>query len=72
MSRIVYRVDNNEVTFKVGPNAQHLNASEVAKRIVDIKEELQTQTGVEVTSAGIGDKVSQGVKPSTRISGRML
>nr|CAD7262760.1 unnamed protein product [Timema shepardi] len=66
------RVDNNEVTFKVGPNAQHLNASEVAKRIVDIKEELHTQTGVEVTSAGIGDKVSQGVKPSTRMSDRTI
>ncbi|XP_077301227.1 tyrosine phosphatase IA-2 isoform X2 [Arctopsyche grandis] len=50
------RVDRNEVTFKVEENSKALNASEVAKRIDDIKDELRRELNVEVTSAGVGDK----------------
>ncbi|XP_024081588.1 receptor-type tyrosine-protein phosphatase N2 [Cimex lectularius] len=52
------RVDRNEVTFRVNePNKFGLNASEVARRIDGIKDELRRETGVIVTSTGIGDKV---------------
>lgn len=50
-------MDRNEVTFRVGPNRQGLNASEVARRIDLIKEQLKKETGVEITAAGVGDKV---------------
>lgn len=46
------------LSFKVLPNnIRGLNASEVAKRIEEIKSELETLTGVEVISAGVGNKV---------------
>ncbi|PNF34880.1 Receptor-type tyrosine-protein phosphatase N2 [Cryptotermes secundus] len=50
------RVDRNEVTFKVEPNNLGLNASDVAKRIEAIKDELKKRAHVEVTAAGVGDK----------------
>ncbi|KRT85383.1 tyrosine phosphatase, partial [Oryctes borbonicus] len=51
------RVDRNEVTFKVHPNKHNLNASEVARRIVMIRDDLKKSTGVEITAVGVGDKV---------------
>ncbi|XP_059482506.1 receptor-type tyrosine-protein phosphatase-like N isoform X2 [Neocloeon triangulifer] len=51
------RVDVNEVTFKVEePNEQGLNASEVARRVDSLKQQLKDLIGVEVSSSGIGDK----------------
>jgi len=51
------RVDVNEVAFKVEePNEQGLNASEVATRILAMKDQLKGMVGVEVSRAGIGDK----------------
>ncbi|KDR20994.1 Receptor-type tyrosine-protein phosphatase N2 [Zootermopsis nevadensis] len=50
------RVDRNEVTFKVEPNSLGLNASDVAKKIEVIKDELKRRVHVEVTAAGVGDK----------------
>ncbi|KAI4461799.1 receptor-type tyrosine-protein phosphatase [Holotrichia oblita] len=51
------RVDRNEVTFRVHQNKYHLNASEIARRIVTIRDELKKSTGVEITAVGVGDKV---------------
>ncbi|XP_069677518.1 receptor-type tyrosine-protein phosphatase N2 isoform X2 [Periplaneta americana] len=50
------RVDRNEVTFKVEQNNLGLNASDVAKKIEAIKDDLKKRVHVEVTSAGVGDK----------------
>ncbi|XP_018319083.1 receptor-type tyrosine-protein phosphatase-like N [Agrilus planipennis] len=50
------RVDRNEVTFKVGPNSQHLNSTEVARKIEKIKEEFSNKTGMDIIGAGVGDK----------------
>ncbi|CAB3370211.1 Hypothetical predicted protein [Cloeon dipterum] len=51
------RVDVNEVTFKVEePNEQGLNASEVARRVESMKQQLKDLIGVEVSTSGIGDK----------------
>lgn len=53
------RVDVNEVAFRVEePNEQGLNASEVARRIETMKQQLKDVIGVEVTRSGLGDKVS--------------
>ncbi|XP_039297087.1 uncharacterized protein LOC111044754 [Nilaparvata lugens] len=52
------RVDRNEVTFKVSPkhHTPGINASEVARMIVSIKDRLKREIGVTVTTAGVGDK----------------
>lgn len=42
--------------FRVRPNGRGLNASDVAKNIEKIKDRLK---GVEITSVGVGDKVSR-------------
>lgn len=44
------------VVFRVRPNGRGLNASDVAKNIEKIKDRLK---GVEITSVGVGDKVSR-------------
>lgn len=48
-------MDPKAVIFRVRPNSRGLNASEVAKGIEKIKDRLE---GVEITSVGVGDKVS--------------
>ncbi|KAJ8970255.1 hypothetical protein NQ317_010499 [Molorchus minor] len=47
------------VVFKVTPNNRGLNATEVAKQIETIKDQLQDSTGVEVTSIGVGDSLNR-------------
>ncbi|XP_063237994.1 receptor-type tyrosine-protein phosphatase N2 [Bacillus rossius redtenbacheri] len=48
--------DKHDLIFKVRANPRHMNASEVARKIIDIKDQLKEKEGVEVVSAGIGNK----------------
>ncbi|CAH1405518.1 unnamed protein product [Nezara viridula] len=50
------KVDRNELVFKVLTNEAGLNASEVAKKIDDYKNEIERKTGVKITATGIGYK----------------
>ncbi|XP_063378285.1 receptor-type tyrosine-protein phosphatase N2 isoform X1 [Cydia fagiglandana] len=50
------RVDKGEVTFKVEKNSKGYDASTVAKRIDDIKDELRRETGVKILATGVGDR----------------
>ncbi|XP_017769765.1 PREDICTED: receptor-type tyrosine-protein phosphatase N2 isoform X2 [Nicrophorus vespilloides] len=59
------RVDRNEVTFKVNPNPMNLNATDVATKIWDIKDQLKAATGVEIVATGVGDKTKE---PSVVVS----
>ncbi|XP_075969771.1 tyrosine phosphatase IA-2 isoform X2 [Anticarsia gemmatalis] len=48
------RVDLSEVTFKVEANSKGYNATEVAKRVDEMKEEVRRQTGAQIVATGIG------------------
>ncbi|XP_067141630.1 receptor-type tyrosine-protein phosphatase N2 [Centruroides vittatus] len=49
-------VDDDQVTFKVNPNSQGLNASVVANKAEELSEQLKSAVGIEIQGAGIGDK----------------
>ncbi|XP_076291389.1 tyrosine phosphatase IA-2 isoform X2 [Lasioglossum baleicum] len=51
------RVDRAEVTFQVVNNNKNYNATDVVNRIDNIRGKLKESLGVEVTRAGIGDKI---------------
>nr|XP_022917943.1 receptor-type tyrosine-protein phosphatase N2 isoform X2 [Onthophagus taurus] len=54
------RVGVNEVTFKVMANKHNLNASEVAKRLGVLIDDVKAKTGLDVIGLGVGDKVKMG------------
>lgn len=49
-------VDGDQVTFKVNPNSEGLNASVVANKAEELSEQLKSIVGIEIQGAGIGDK----------------
>lgn len=50
------RKDKAQVTFKVNPNLQDLNASQVAAKIEDMSKEVKNRMGFTIEESGIGDK----------------
>lgn len=60
------RVGETEVTFKVEANSKGYDAAEVAKRIDDLKDEIRSQTGVQIVATGVG-----GLNKGEPISKRM-
>ncbi|XP_045473175.1 receptor-type tyrosine-protein phosphatase N2 isoform X2 [Harmonia axyridis] len=49
-------VIKNVVTFKVLPNSKGLNASEVARRILDLKDTMSPGNSLKIIDAGLKDK----------------
>ncbi|CAK1581744.1 unnamed protein product [Parnassius mnemosyne] len=50
------RVDPGEVTFKVEKNSKGYVAEDVARHVVDIKDQLRRETGAQILSTGVGDR----------------
>ncbi|KAK7584005.1 hypothetical protein V9T40_004968 [Parthenolecanium corni] len=46
----------SEIAFRIVPNRQNLNASEVAKKIDSHRSEINDRLNIDITSVGIGDK----------------
>ncbi|KPJ06204.1 Receptor-type tyrosine-protein phosphatase N2 [Papilio machaon] len=63
------RVDPSEVTFKVEKNSKGYDAEDVARRVVDIKDELRRETGAQVLSTGVGDRSKRPVISQTEDTG---
>ncbi|CAH1973634.1 unnamed protein product [Acanthoscelides obtectus] len=50
------KIDPNSVIFKVKQNSKGLNASEVARRILQERDKVKEVTGIDIISVGVGDK----------------
>ncbi|KAF7287318.1 hypothetical protein GWI33_001683 [Rhynchophorus ferrugineus] len=62
------QVHMQSVSFSVANNSRGYNASEVARKIELIKDDLENLTGVEVVSAGLGNKAKMQNVLFTRIN----
>ncbi|CAG4988838.1 unnamed protein product [Parnassius apollo] len=61
------RVDPGEVTFKVEKNSKGYEAEDVARHVVDIKDQLRRETGAQILSTGIGDRSKLPVITETEV-----
>ncbi|XP_051563633.1 receptor-type tyrosine-protein phosphatase-like N isoform X2 [Myxocyprinus asiaticus] len=55
------------VTFRVLPNSQNLSANEVSEKTVAQKNFLESETGLKVLQAGVGENDGQALPVATRI-----
>ncbi|XP_051987091.1 receptor-type tyrosine-protein phosphatase-like N isoform X2 [Xyrauchen texanus] len=57
------------VTFRVLPNSQNLSANELSEKTVAQKNFLESETGLKVLQAGVGENDGQALPVATRVHG---